>query len=144
LSSLLISCAAYQFATDHGKVITLGAYGSVGVRGGFAQVGPRSLVHGDKLLSAVSGRRTWPSCPQHGLIVDNLLEFKLVVADGRFVTANTCKMQTSSLLFGVAEAELGELSVSWLSACPKRRTADTSSLRSFAAEVTYQVFPATQ
>lgn len=50
---------AYSFAGKNGKTITLGAYGSVGVAGGFAQGGG----HG-------------PLQPTYGLAVDNLLQVR--------------------------------------------------------------------
>ncbi|KAL8279276.1 hypothetical protein RQP46_008313 [Phenoliferia psychrophenolica] len=64
---------AYHFATKNNRTITLGAYGSVGVGGGFAMGGG----HG-------------PLGPKYGLAVDNLLQFKLVTAAGDFITANAC------------------------------------------------------
>ncbi|KAI5477896.1 FAD-binding domain-containing protein [Pseudohyphozyma bogoriensis] len=63
--------AAYQFATDHNKIIALGAWETVGAAGGFAQAGG----HG-------------PLGPTVGLAVDTILEYKLVVASGAYVTAN--------------------------------------------------------
>lgn len=51
---------AYAFAAKNGHTVTFGAYGSVGVAGGFAQGGG----HG-------------PLGPKYGLAVDNILEVSL-------------------------------------------------------------------
>lgn len=61
----------YKFAAANNRVITLGAYGSVGVAGGFAQGGG----HG-------------PLQPTFGLAVDNLLQFTVVTPDGVIRTVN--------------------------------------------------------
>ncbi|PWN49215.1 FAD-binding domain-containing protein [Violaceomyces palustris] len=62
---------AYKFADQKGVTITLGAYNSVGVAGGFAQAGG----HG-------------PMTPKYGLAVDNILQYTIVTADGQLRTAN--------------------------------------------------------
>ncbi|KAE8228392.1 hypothetical protein CF326_g6679 [Tilletia indica] len=62
--------------------ITHGAVGTVGVAGGFALGGG----HG-------------PLGPSHGLAVDNILQFKVVTADGRFRIANKC--QNSDLFWAL-------------------------------------------
>lgn len=63
----------YAFAKQNNKAITLGAYGSVGVGGGFAQGGG----HG-------------PLGPKYGLAVDNVRQYKIVTADGQFRSINQC------------------------------------------------------
>lgn len=75
----VIANDAYEFAALNNRVITLGAYSSVGVAGGFAMGGG----HG-------------PLQPTFGLAVDNLLQFTVVTADGVIRTANS---NTNSDLF---------------------------------------------
>lgn len=62
---------AYGAAAQNGRTITLGAYASVGVAGGFAMGGG----HG-------------PLGPTYGLAVDNVLQYTVVTADGVVRTAN--------------------------------------------------------
>jgi hypothetical protein len=73
---------AYRFAALNGKDITLGAYGSVGVAGGFAMGGG----HG-------------PLQPTYGLAVDNILQFTVVTANASVVTANA--QQNSDLFYAL-------------------------------------------
>ncbi|UZJ55116.1 hypothetical protein CBS101457_004436 [Exobasidium rhododendri] len=75
----VIADDAYKFASLQNRVITLGAYASVGVGGGFAMGGG----HG-------------PLQPKFGLAVDNLLQFTVVTPDGQIRTANA---NTNSDLF---------------------------------------------
>jgi FAD/FMN-containing dehydrogenase len=62
---------AYTAAGNAGRSITLGAYSSVGVAGGFAMGGG----HG-------------PLGPKYGLAVDNILQYTIVTADGQIRNAN--------------------------------------------------------
>ncbi|KAK0544411.1 hypothetical protein OC846_000905 [Tilletia horrida] len=62
------------FSEKNNYTITHGAVGSVGVAGGFALGGG----HG-------------PMGPSYGLAVDNILQLKVVTADGTFRTANKCQ-----------------------------------------------------
>lgn len=57
LGSGVLAGDAYSFAAKNGHTVTFGAYGSVGVAGGFVQAGG----HG-------------PLGPKYGLAVDNILE----------------------------------------------------------------------
>lgn len=70
---------AYMAASNAGFSITLGAYGSVGIAGGYVLGGG----HG-------------PLAPLHGLAVDNIKQFSIVTADGVFRTVNS---QTNPDLF---------------------------------------------
>lgn len=79
LNAELTTLTVYKFASDNGKVITLGTVGSVGVGGGYAQGGGHS-----------------PLGSTYGMGVDNVLEYRVVVSDGsgaRLVTANGCQNQ---------------------------------------------------
>jgi hypothetical protein len=64
---------AYDFANQHGRVLVGGisAKGSVGSAGGWVMGGGHSVIS-----------------PKFGLGVDNVLQFTIVLADGRHVTAN--------------------------------------------------------
>ncbi|PWN34598.1 FAD-binding domain-containing protein [Meira miltonrushii] len=62
---------AYTAAGNAGRSITLGAYSSVGVAGGYAMGGG----HG-------------PLGPKYGLAVDNILQYTIVTADGQIRNAN--------------------------------------------------------
>lgn len=73
---------AYRFAALNGQDITLGAYGSVGVAGGFALGGG----HG-------------PLQPTYGLAVDNILQYTVVTADAKVLTANA--QQNTDLFFAL-------------------------------------------
>lgn len=64
---------AYEFADQYNHSITLGAYASVGIAGGFAMGGG----HG-------------PLGRKYGLAVDNMLQFTIVTVDGTVRTANAC------------------------------------------------------
>ncbi|KAE8220892.1 hypothetical protein CF319_g5657 [Tilletia indica] len=70
------------FSEKNKYSITHGAVGTVGVAGGFALGGG----HG-------------PLGPSYGLAVDNILQFKVVTADGRFRIANKC--QNSDLFWAL-------------------------------------------
>ncbi|KAF9274743.1 hypothetical protein BGZ74_004245, partial [Mortierella antarctica] len=61
----------YEAADGHGAIIVGGA-GTVGSSGGFCQGGGHSFLS-----------------PRFGLCVDNVLQYKIVVADGSIKTANT-------------------------------------------------------
>ena len=66
-----------------GRIMTLGAVGSVGGAGGIALAG---------------GHGPWAS--SYGLTVDNVLEYTIVVKDARgvrTVVANACQVQSSCL-----------------------------------------------
>ena len=90
-----VAHSAYHFATKNNVVITLGAYGSVGVGGGFAQVQcyfTLCVFRSQRSNSRpAQGGGHGPLGPKYGLAVDNLLQFKLVTAAGDFVTANACQ-----------------------------------------------------
>lgn len=64
----------YAAVDKAGYSITLGAFSSVGVAGGFAMGGG----HG-------------PLGPKYGLAVDNVLQFRIVTADGTVRVANSAQ-----------------------------------------------------
>jgi hypothetical protein len=64
---------AYQAAHDHNVTVIGGAQAGVGVAGGWLQGGGHSMLS-----------------PAFGLGVDQVLEFKVVLANGEYVTANAC------------------------------------------------------
>ncbi|KAI1300858.1 hypothetical protein EDD11_005927 [Mortierella claussenii] len=61
----------YRAAEDHNVIVVGGAEGTVGATGGFCQAGGHS-----------------PLSPRHGLCVDNVLQYKVVTADGKLKIAN--------------------------------------------------------
>lgn len=64
---------AYQAAHAHNVTVVGGAQAGVGVAGGWLQGGGHSMLS-----------------PAYGLGVDHVLEFKVVLSNGDFVTANAC------------------------------------------------------
>lgn len=81
---------AYEFADQYNHSITLGAYGSVGIAGGFAMGGG----HG-------------PLGRKYGLAVDNMLQFTIVTVDGTVRTANACVSNFLSFATLTSPAEIG-------------------------------------
>ncbi|KAI1288846.1 hypothetical protein EDD11_009614 [Mortierella claussenii] len=61
----------YRAAEDHNVIVVGGAEGTVGTSGGFCQAGGHS-----------------PLSLRHGLCVDNVLQYKVVTADGKLKVAN--------------------------------------------------------
>ncbi|KAG0352842.1 hypothetical protein BC939DRAFT_462832 [Gamsiella multidivaricata] len=61
----------YKAADEHNVIVVGGAEGTVGASGGFCQGGGHS-----------------PISPRHGLCVDNVLQYKVVTADGDLKVAN--------------------------------------------------------
>ena len=62
---------AYKAADEHNVIVVGGAEGTVGTSGGYCQGGGHS-----------------PLSPRHGLCVDNVLQYKVVTADGELKIAN--------------------------------------------------------
>ncbi|KAF9431819.1 hypothetical protein BGZ76_011660 [Entomortierella beljakovae] len=62
----------YKAADEHDVIVVGGAEGTVGASGGYCQGGGHS-----------------PISPRHGLCVDNVLQYKVVTADGELKVANS-------------------------------------------------------
>ncbi|KAF9109612.1 hypothetical protein BGX27_007413 [Mortierella sp. AM989] len=72
LDSGVIWKEVYKAADDHNVIVVGGAEGTVGTSGGYCQGGGHS-----------------PLSPRHGLCVDNVLQYKVVTADGELKVANS-------------------------------------------------------